>query len=133
MITPFLAILDYDIKFKLNSAYIMAHFDLCSRVTGDPVRKIIFTQSRLAARYFALGRKQQRSAQRAGYLALIDPTIQTLPVKHMITVARFPHLMAPFYALQAYIAFCVPTFKPCVFVENLTKLHYRKLPLDVFC
>lgn len=49
-------------------------------------------------------RQQHRPTQRAIHLPLIYPCVQTLPMEQMPTVAQLPHLMPPFYTLQANTA-----------------------------
>lgn len=49
-------------------------------------------------------RQQHRPTQRAIHLPLIYPFVQTLPMEQMPAVAKLPHLMPPFYTLQANTA-----------------------------
>lgn len=45
--------------------------------------------------------KEQGSAERAGDVTLINPTVQAVPMKHMVTIGQLPNFVAPLDAIQA--------------------------------
>ncbi|KAM3711688.1 hypothetical protein ACB098_01G128300 [Castanea mollissima] len=74
-----------------------------------------------------LGWKHHSSAQRTGHLALIHPSIQAFPVKHMVTVTQLSDLMASLHAIQADRTFHIHIFimHYSISFKKVTTLFHR--------
>ncbi|KAK7836517.1 hypothetical protein CFP56_022435 [Quercus suber] len=77
-------------------------------------------------------KKHYSSAQWAGHLALIHPSIQTFLVKHMVTVAQLSNLMASLHAIQADRTFHIHIFimHYTISFKKVTILYHRNPLFD---